>query len=627
MAPAIYEPLNEDMLDVRFLRLSPAPRLDDPIHCFVYKASVMDDTYPAFKALSYCWGNPTPARQIILNSSIVNVGPNLDCALRHLRDKSTDVELWVDALCINQNDLDERSSQVQLMDSMYSDADEVVVWLGDASYDSNAAIDLIKQWSEWFELKGKVEKPAAFSITEDFHLAFDMSAIEAISRLLSRPYWERVWVVQEVACAKEVVVMCGSERLAFDHFENASDAWTTVCDSLSAKSEFLSQYMLLDSLRHRNLQQMIRHRNFRILSYLDWDQPREPFLDVLESSRHLKCSDPRDKIYGFLSLGGPHTKHFTIIASPDYKKSPEDVYCEVAERLLLDDRSLRPIVIASGINSCPTNVSKLALPSWVPDWTCKDSLGSMYLSFEKIGNDARNKVDIGSFVRFSKDHRVMTSKGVIYDTITKVFPAQWLDDLRANKAFILESFLGERCSNGIPKLQALFRVITMNMAWPDADDAESRRSFLDKAGWYLWKFWPRDEEDSENNTTSVLLASDFFHGAPVVLLQEFTKMIQSGIRWKEEDVQRNITDFWTAARQRTLHRVLFETEQGRMGLGPSGARMDDKICILHGYPGPLCLEPDDTWFTLKGECCLEDISIIDLAKVLASGYAREIEIH
>jgi len=194
------------------------------------------------------------------------------------------------------------------------------------------------------------------------------------------------------------------------------------------------------------------------------------------------------------------------------------VYCELAESLLLDDRSLRLVVIALGINSCPASVMKLSLPSWVPDWACRDSLESMYLAFAKVGEELRDRVDIRNFVRFSEDNRALVSKGVIYDTITKTYPPQWLDDLRANKVSILESFLGEECVNGMPKLQALFRVLSLNMEWPDAGNAESRRSFLTKAGWYLWKFWSRDGEDSPNDPTSVLLAWDVFYGAPGVLL-------------------------------------------------------------------------------------------------------------
>ena len=513
------------------------------------------------------------------------------------------------------------------MDSMYGDAEEVVVWLGDSSNDSKVAISTIKKWSEWYELKGKADKDAAFSVAEDLPLAFEASAIEAVSNLLSRPYWERVWVVQEVACAKEVLVMCGSERLAFDDFENACFAWDMVCDSLYYSRSVSSQFLKLDSLRHRHLQQMIRHRNFRILSYLDLDRPRAPFLAVLESCRHLKCSNPRDKIYGFLALGGPHTSRFTAIASPDYKKSTEEVYCEVAERLLLDDQSLRLVAIASGVSSCPTNITKLSLPSWVPDWTCGDSLQRLNFDFVKPGDNLGDGVDIGQFVRFSDDHRTLVAKGVIYDTIAKTYPPEWLTDMKAHKASILGSLLGEESSSGIPKFQGLFQALSLNMEWPEPGNAESRRSFLNKAGWYLWKFWPRDGEESSHDPTGVLLALDFFRSAPVVLFQEFEAMIRTGIRWKESDVQKDIVDFWEAATRRMRHRILFETEQGRIGLGPLDTRMGHKICILHGFSGPLCLESSGSWFILRGECCVAGLSVTDLATALTSLPSQDIEIH
>jgi hypothetical protein len=234
---------------------------------------------------------------------------------------------------------------------------------------------------------------------------------------------------------------------------------------------------------------------------------------------------------------------FTAIASPDYKKSTEEVYCEVAERLLLDDQSLRLVAIASGVSSCPTNITKLSLPSWVPDWTCRDSLERLNFDFAKPGDDVGEKVNIGNFVHFADDHRTLVAKGVIYETITKTYPPEWLTDMKANKASILESLLGEESSNGMPKFQALFRALSLNMEWPEPGNAESRRSFLNKAGWYLWKFWPRDGEASPRDPTGVLLARDFFHGAPVVLFQEFEAMIRTGIRWKASDFQEDIIDF------------------------------------------------------------------------------------
>lgn len=626
MPGPIYEPLVEENLDVRFLTLFPADRFDADIRCRVYRASVMDDTYPTFKALSYCWGTLTPPQHITLNGSSLDVGPNLASALRHLRSNSANVELWVDALCINQGDLDERSSQVKLMDSMYGDAEEVVVWLGGESHESNEAMDLIKQWSEWFDRGGRTD---ANAVARALPLAFDASAVGALGNLLRRPYWERVWVVQEVACAKEVVVMCGRKTLPFDDFEKACAAWDRVCGSLGPRPGDVSRHSLLDSARQRNLRQMIWYRDFRIMSYTDWDQPRAPFLEVIESCRHLKCSDPRDKIYGFLTLGGPHTKHFTAIASPDYNKAVTQVYCEVARRLLLDDGSLRLVALASNIRSCPSNATQLpSLPSWVPDWTCPDRLSSLYLPFTGATKRPRSSVDIQGFVRFSENQRVLFAKGSMYGKVAKTFPPDWLSDLEGNKTDILDAFLGRTCADGMPKLQALFRVMTLNMAWPEVEDWLECQSFLHKTGWYLRKLWPQGEEDGPLDAERGLpLASDVFSGAPASLLAEFGKMTCSSTSWKESGERLDVIDFSATTQRRVSHRLLFETEEGRLGLGPPDMQAGDKICILHGYPGPFCLVAEGTWFLARGECCLASVRLCDAADGLNMGPPVDIEIH
>src|SRR6266516_377443 len=128
MAAPIYTPLDEDSLDVRFLKRSPDADFQAPIYCFVFKASLIEEGYyPKYKALSYCWGDPGHTGEITLNGKSIKVRKNLESALRHLRDGTKEELLWVDALCINQNDLDERSSQVAIIDSMYGDAEEVIV--------------------------------------------------------------------------------------------------------------------------------------------------------------------------------------------------------------------------------------------------------------------------------------------------------------------------------------------------------------------------------------------------------------------------------------------------------------------------------------------------------------------
>jgi Heterokaryon incompatibility protein (HET) len=624
MASTIYTSLDEDSLDVRFLKISPAADFLAPIDCFVSKASLIEEGfYPKYKALSYCWGDPGCTGEITLNGRIVKVRKNLESALRHLRDGTKEELLWVDALCINQNDLDERSSQVALMDSMYSDAEEVIIWLGDDSEDSGLAIDMIEQWAWWYEHKSR-EKGCAFTVEKDLSLAFDNTAIEAMNRLLQRDYWERVWVVQEVACAKEITVTCGRRRVSFEVFERASDAWVQLSHLYEEIPAAFDKYITLDSLKAAELRQMIKHRGFRQSTYYDWDAPVS-FLDLLVSCRHLKCTDARDKIYGFLNMGGPHTSHFKSLAPPDYNKRTEDVYCEVAQELLKDDKSLRVFALASSISSFPNSSQQLVLPSWVPDWTCASMLEPMYLWFRNSSEEDTRKIDVAKFVRFSQDSRNVFAQGVTYDTVTGLYP-QWLPDLEKSKDSILGALLGSTLPSGIPKFQALFRILSLNIKWPNADEAASyRRSFLNKAGWYIWKFWPRLEYEDHKVCEDLLEA--FFWGADPEIALEFTRMISSGIRWKDEETQADVLSFWTKAADVSKYRVLFATETGMMGLGPPRTTLGDKICILRGYPEPFVLQPTGSWYILKGECCLAGVSEQNYLGILELHPSYELEIH
>lgn len=629
MATLIYTPLDSSNLDVRFLKLSPAANFSAPIHCTVYKASVMDeDGYPGYNALSYCWGPDHPTGEIFLNSKKFVVRQNLESALRQLRHQVDETTLWVDALCINQDDISERSSQVnEILDAMYSDADEVIVWLGTETEDSCLAFDLIEQWARWSEHKLKLDGP--FKVEQDIPHAFASSSIKALDQLLQRDYWGRVWVVQEVALAQDIVVVCGRLRLSFECFEWAKHAWTRLVhayEDLPSPTHF-DKYLAIKSLHTLNLEQMMSYRDYRIRACANWDMPPLPFFDLLASCRHLKCKDPRDRIYALLNLGGPHTKNFKLLATPDYTKSVESVYREVARNLIEEDRSLRVVAFACNLILSSNVPSLPELPSWAPDWTCASMLGPMYLrlhtkfmamiekSYLTDGTDQK--------FRFSRDSRSLFSQGIAYDKVGRLYP-QWLPDLKGNKDEILHALLGTSQPDGIPNLQALFRVLSLNMRWPGSDEPDAlRRPFLNKVGWYIWQLWPRDEPQCSR--VKQMLMELFADDNPGLLL-ELTELIHSGFRWKDPDVAADVSEFWSKATEISKSRVLFVTETGRMGLGPPGITVKDEVCILRGYPGPFVLRQLGNWYVPCGECCIGGLRAEDCLAILDSTSLDEFEI-
>jgi hypothetical protein len=146
-----------------------------------------------YEALSYTWGSHDDLRAISLSGKMYSVGVNLESALLHLRKHDVVRRLWVDALCINQADNDEKHHQVDLMRLIYQQASGVLVWLGPAADDSDLAMEYLEEKAT--ELKC-VRPGETFPIG-----SVKREDLPAIYRLLQNPYWNRLWVIQEVSVA------------------------------------------------------------------------------------------------------------------------------------------------------------------------------------------------------------------------------------------------------------------------------------------------------------------------------------------------------------------------------------------------------------------------------------------
>jgi hypothetical protein len=139
--PDVYGPICAK--EIRLLKFLPASTGDNEICCnlTVYPFNQV----PPYVALSYNWGNPKPASQITLCGSSYEVGPNLKAALLRLQGWDSKENYWIDALCIDQSNFDERSDQVLLMGDIYTQCKFVFIWLGEEESTYSArALSFIK---------------------------------------------------------------------------------------------------------------------------------------------------------------------------------------------------------------------------------------------------------------------------------------------------------------------------------------------------------------------------------------------------------------------------------------------------------------------------------------------------
>ena len=194
MADKVYSPLGRTVSrPIRLLHLH-AGHSGMPLVCDL--ANTRLGLRPDFEALSYVWGSldePKTNISIRKDRKLFNfpVLPNLRSALLRLRKADEDRTIWVDALCINQADNEERSSQVPMMGDIYRSADCVIIWLGEEAENSGMALQFIQRITDLakFDLAIKDD-----SCTQEWF---------ALSRLMNRPWFTRRWVVQELALATQ----------------------------------------------------------------------------------------------------------------------------------------------------------------------------------------------------------------------------------------------------------------------------------------------------------------------------------------------------------------------------------------------------------------------------------------
>lgn len=539
-----YTPL-PGLQSFRLLVLDPGP-VSSPVSirlCVIERARA-----PAYDAISYVWGDPNHKVTISCDGRPFEITFSLYWALVRIRSVSCERILWADAICINQADWKERSDQVRLMGSLYTNAKLVYICMGDAEDGNAFQVQTIINDAE------ALRAVARFLVLQNGHpLIHDRRRWDALREFTENVWFTRAWVVQEAALAKNPIVLYG-------------------------KAEF----------GYRDLIQVLRWLNsstwavrlglstlFIHLEWADWTlnahHPAFAFVDLLSHAALLNCTDPRDKVYAFLGHPLAYSVTGNILVTPDYQKTPGQVYLELSKALI---QQSGPRVLTT-VEHTQDTIGE-GLPSWVTRW-----------DVQLVVNDIFTVTN----TRYCASAGLNTS-GVLITGEKLVVQGVVLDTVR--QSFILHiSEVGIRFENTVNGEVLTIKNIleTLN----PGDDSPSRYSDQVRAFCAtLCIGQSKINADSKGWATCLAMISGN-DGQP------------ASSTYSQEE-QHDSMLYYHQLQAYCINRSFSITENGFYGLVPLLTRPGDVSCVLLGVDVPFILRPHEAVsFKMLGESYIHGI--------------------
>ncbi|KAH7398652.1 heterokaryon incompatibility protein-domain-containing protein [Phaeosphaeria sp. MPI-PUGE-AT-0046c] len=371
---------------IRLLSLSPGSG-DCPLEAQICIAKIEDGVI--YEALSYVWGDSSLKKTLIVDGQSLLISDNLYSILLQLRQPETSRILWIDAVCINQQDTTERGIQVSMMGQIYRQADIVICWLGNATVHGTLAMDFLqniaRKADEYieFEAPGHLWSVVGEQVVHSGETAATLaSALEAhVEAIYDSSWFTRLWISQEVTLARKPIVYCGTKKMSWEELELATRVLACCHEDGRSAASLPPSINGAWTLIHTRAR-------YRLITRSADVEPIHLELDTMWSlgrlaweSRQQHCKDDKDRVYALLSLvsdGSAYRVYTPKQFIPDYTRSVEWAYGQFWGRfggyssLFYAGISRRGKPIKQGLSLSDVGGGRCVyneghLPSWCPD--------------------------------------------------------------------------------------------------------------------------------------------------------------------------------------------------------------------------------------------------------------------
>lgn len=528
-----------------------------------------------YTAISYVWGSSAFVKPATCNGKPFKITVNLDVALRYFRRADVSVMLWVDQICINQKDLEEKTQQVLLMGTIYERAWNTLVWLGEEADGSDDAINTVIRVGD---LRVSDERAPNLNEFDDLNLPAPGSrGWLYLSKLLSRPWFYRVWVIQEVVLSKYVQLQCGRRTVPwFDMGMFASCMISNDLTQYLVSADNNADQLSVEGCIQVNIINRERDSYSTTLG-------GGGLLHTLVHARGAQATDPKDKVFGVMKMTSQ-----TI--NPDYSKAVSEIYIEAAQMSVSD--SIEASSIGSLLCCVDHEQPSARCPSWVPDWSTPRQTTS--LGYQWRGIYQANK-DSSSEFRLVGDGLFVV--GIVYDTISNIVISAdaCLKDIHnptsPTAQFVIESMrMAIEYCQPYPSHSGLFDAF-----WHTIVAGKNHAGMLKAPSGFAEIF--------------ALLIDSATGRTPSMPDQPIAKRRLTLDNLKTRRPSRVYREIQIAFEAAVKGRKFGTTSKRYIGLFPRGTRPGDQIGVLLGVHVPFVVRPWGTSgsFQLIGECYVHGI--------------------
>lgn len=573
-----YQPLSVASSEIRILKLD-CSQVTDGIECELEHVFLQNS--PQFDALSYTWGPNVFSQSILCGGRSLAVTESLHAALLELR-RSQYTYIWIDAVCINQQNVSERNAQVAIMSDIYRAARRVVVWLGSSSASDSLAFKAIQEMQtelqKWTAQREREKGPdpvfenAIDRDYQEFYTGFKhihsplwaegSEVWKCLSHLAQRPWFRRIWIIQEVALARNAIVKCGVFEIGFPTFVQTyavirGSAFQTRLNGYGDHNDGVNQMTQIEKIR----------------AALDtagaWKLNR-----IMPNTRSSLATDPRDKIFGVLGLAADHhAREFPV----DYEIDTVTLY-KLFTAFCIEQTGSYDIL--STFPVAPELNRLVGLPTWVPDYSGIEECHPITTRFPSAYNAGKNTMMQATF---SSNGDVLTITGTVLDSIKEVSPPI-ANATPADHGERMKVLLGvlERCEkmvancpdpyfNGATRIEAYWRTLLLDLL---ADGSRPDPTY--------------EETYLKYRHTVPLLAEDFHAFARLD-----KETIGGFMRFNQDFGHKGLG----------VYRVLATTQSGFMALVPPATQIGDIVFVPLGGKVALTVRSTsrDAVFTHVGE--------------------------